>query len=99
MIEVCENDTDCSVGEEALSDTEISYHALLGAFNPKTICMKVNVSNHQVFVVIDSGSTHNFIQNSVACKLGMGLKPYQSSTSLLGVVNFSDVTRIVRKFH
>ena len=41
-------------------------HALVGQFNPKTIRVKGRIDKHYVNVLVDSESTHNFIQERVA---------------------------------
>lgn len=47
------------VPDEVCGDIEI---ALLGSFNPRTIHMKGVIRGKSLTVLIDSGSTHNFIQ-------------------------------------
>lgn len=46
---------------------EISYHDLAGGINPP--------SDTQLQVLIDSGSTHNFVQQSIAQNLNLALTP------------------------
>ena len=43
--------------EEAIS----SLHALSGVSTPQTLKIKGYIKCHQLLVLIDSGSTHNFI--------------------------------------
>lgn len=40
---------------------EISLHALIGSVNPRTMRVQGRVRNQEVVILIDSGSTHNFI--------------------------------------
>lgn len=61
--------------EEEREDMEISLHALAGTFNPRTIRLTGAVQGQQLSVLIDSGSTHNFIQDIVAHRLGLELHP------------------------
>lgn len=41
---------------------EISFHAFTGYSNPKTLRIQGVINNNSVQILIDSGSTHNFIQ-------------------------------------
>lgn len=81
LIELCgeppdeESSGDGPIGEEGA--TEISLHALSRTFNPMTLLMQGAVKGHNLNVIIDSGSTHNFIQDSVAYRLGVGLQSLQ----------------------
>lgn len=47
---------------------EISLHALMGAQNSKLMRIKGKVGNQAIVVLIDSSSTHNFLNPSVARK-------------------------------
>lgn len=47
---------------------EISFHALVGSQNPKTIRIMEQVRVQNVAVPIDSGSAHNFSDPSVIKK-------------------------------
>jgi hypothetical protein len=42
----------------------ISLHALLGVSTPQTLKIKGYINYHQLVVLIDNGSTHNFINIS-----------------------------------
>jgi hypothetical protein len=44
----------------------ISMHALTSLFAPQTLKMIGYIKNHKVIVLIDNGSTHNFIHRRVA---------------------------------
>ena len=50
---------------------EVSLHALAGQYNPRTIRVRGRIDNHYVNVLVDSGSTHNFIQERIAKQLGL----------------------------
>jgi hypothetical protein len=56
-----ENDVDMDIesAEEALP--EISFHALAGTAHPQTFRVTGKVGNKELIVLIDGGSTHNFI--------------------------------------
>jgi len=47
-------------------DLVISLHALLGISSPHTLKIKGYIKNRSVVVLIDSGSTHNFIHRRLA---------------------------------
>ncbi|KAI9165525.1 hypothetical protein LWI28_015644 [Acer negundo] len=50
---------------------EISFHALAGTAHPQTFRVTGRVGNKDLTVLIDSGSTHNFIDQTVVNKLGL----------------------------
>ncbi|XP_011000836.1 PREDICTED: uncharacterized protein LOC105108282 [Populus euphratica] len=50
---------------------EISFHALAGTTHPQTFRVIGKVGNKDLTVLIDGGSTHNFIDQAVATKLGL----------------------------
>ena len=58
------------IAAEEEGDSEISLHALQGLVNNKTIKVEGKVRNHRLMVLIDSGSTHNFLDEKITKKLG-----------------------------
>jgi hypothetical protein len=44
---------------------EISLHAITGSNHPKTIRIIGKIGNQRVVILIDSGSTHNFLDSSI----------------------------------
>ncbi|KAK0608629.1 hypothetical protein LWI29_033588 [Acer saccharum] len=50
---------------------EISFHAIAGTTHPQTLRVVGKLRNREVTVLIDGGSTHNFIDQSVVTKLGL----------------------------
>lgn len=58
------------VVEDSVATTEISMQAFSCAFNPRTIRLTGWVQGRPLSVLIDSGSTHNFIQESVVNRCG-----------------------------
>jgi hypothetical protein len=62
-------DMDIELAEEAIP--EISFHALAGTAHPQTFRVIGKVGNKELTVLIDGGSTHNFIDQSVVTKLGL----------------------------
>ena len=62
-----------SVVAGSSSIPEVSMHALSGYISPRTIRVKGTINNHYVNVLIDSGSTYNFIQERVVNQLGLSV--------------------------
>lgn len=81
MMEVEEDEeTDNSVEESGSSDStqenaQISVSAVSGISDYWTMRVRGLHGKHALFVLIDSGSTHNFIDPTVAAKLKCSLKP------------------------
>ncbi|RVW21961.1 hypothetical protein CK203_107764 [Vitis vinifera] len=57
------------------SDPEISLHALTDWTATKTMRVTAKIGTHDVVVLIDSGSTHNFISDKVAALLHLPVVP------------------------
>jgi hypothetical protein len=78
-----------SVDSEEDSDlipdpAQISLHALMGHSIPQTLRVMGQINNHQVGVLIDSGSTHNFVQDRVVKQLGLTIQQAHSFNVLVG---------------
>ncbi|KAF7810997.1 scopoletin glucosyltransferase-like [Senna tora] len=56
---------------------EISFNALEGQFHPSTLRVTGKHKDYVVKVLIDNGSTHNFIKSSVAAKMQLLLSAIQ----------------------
>lgn len=54
-----------------VEEAEISVHAMSGVRGPKTMRVNSRIKNRRVIELIDSGSTHNFINSEVARKLNL----------------------------
>nr|TKS05812.1 hypothetical protein D5086_0000129320 [Populus alba] len=50
---------------------EISFHAIASAEHPQTLRVLGNLRNKSVTVLINGGSTHNFIDQAVVSKFGL----------------------------
>nr|XP_034886896.1 uncharacterized protein LOC118027607 [Populus alba] len=71
-------DMDIESAEEAIP--EISFHALVGISHPRTFRVTGRIGHKELIVLIDGGSTHNFIDQSVVIKLGLHVvrgKPFK----------------------
>jgi len=49
---------------------QISFNSLAGQMAPKTLRLLGMLVGHQVVILVDGGSTHNFIQEELVCQLG-----------------------------
>ena len=67
---------------------EVSMHALAGQFNPRTIRVKGRIDNHYVNVLVDSGSTHNFMQERIANQMGLPIIPSKQFKVFIGNGDF-----------
>lgn len=59
---------------EALTPA-ISYHALAGGYSIQTLRLQGNINSMGFQVLIDSGSTDNFLQEHIAKHLGLTVIP------------------------
>ncbi|XP_028055574.1 uncharacterized protein LOC114259749 [Camellia sinensis] len=70
-----EEDDDVDMEVIELKENEetlgISLHAIYGARAPQTMKVRGQIGQHQITLLIDSGSTHNFLNSKVARKLGV----------------------------
>ena len=65
------------VPEEEEDNGEISLHALKGLTNSKIIKVEGKVEESKLMILIDSGSTHSFLDESTAKRLKCPLIPTQ----------------------
>ncbi|KAA8542937.1 hypothetical protein F0562_024089 [Nyssa sinensis] len=62
------------------TEPEITLHALIGWTVPKTMQMMAKLGSHEVIVLVDSGSTHNFVSERIARLLRMPVVPTEPFT-------------------
>ena len=62
---------------------EISFHAIAGTEHPQTIRVLGKLKNKNVVVLIDGGSTHNFIDHAMSLSLGYQRSGIRNSKSWL----------------
>lgn len=87
LIEILDqNADDCpeEIVEDPITTTEISLQAFSGAFNPQTIRLTRWVQSKPLSVLIDSGSTQNFIQELVVTRLGFAVKSLPAFKVFIG---------------
>jgi hypothetical protein len=63
---------------------QISLHALMGHSIPQTLRVMGQIQHNPVAILIDSGSTHNFLQDRVAKQLGLRTELAHSFRVLVG---------------
>lgn len=61
---------------------QISFHAIYGHLAPETLRLVSSVSDKKVLILVDGGSTHNFIQEHLVTTLDL----YVQSTQPLHVM-------------
>lgn len=61
------------------TQTQISLYSFSGHLAPETLRLLGCIADHQVVILVDGGSTHNFIQEHLAHQLGL---PTQTTTPL-----------------
>ncbi|KAD2805542.1 hypothetical protein E3N88_38919 [Mikania micrantha] len=59
-----------SVGTEEIH-SEVSFHAISGSFLPQTLRLPGKILNTDVVVLIDGGSTHNFLEQALVDRFGL----------------------------
>ncbi|XP_052114450.1 uncharacterized protein LOC127745594 [Arachis duranensis] len=82
--EVHESDTEEEEEENGQQNPRISLNAFEGEFHPETLRVKGTHANKQLLILIDGGSTHNFIKGSVAKKLNLSLTPTPALKVMVG---------------
>jgi hypothetical protein len=58
----------------------ISLHAIAGCNGPKTMRIKATIGKRVLVILIDSGSTHNFVDQQVAQALQLAVTPTEEFT-------------------
>ena len=70
----CPEETHEETVEEGVEEdiqAEISMHAYSSTFAPRTLRVDGLVRKHCVHILIDSGSTHNFLEETLVRRLGL----------------------------
>ena len=66
------------------SPAQISLHALSGHMAPETLRLLGRINRHKVWILIDVGSTHNFIQECLVSILGLNAQFTQPLMVMVG---------------
>lgn len=66
------------------TQTQISLHSLAGHLAPKTLCLFGTISGHSIMILIDGGSTHNLIQDSLVAHLGFSSRETRPLRVMVG---------------
>lgn len=69
---------------------EVSLNAITGTPTPKTMRTVGILRNQKVVILIDSGSTHNFLDAKMA--RSMGIQPSEQDTIKVKVANWQEFT-------
>lgn len=64
--------------------SKISLYALTGETEPQTIRVQGKVNGVMLSILVDSGSTHNFVQSTVARKLKLAVSPVKQFSVITG---------------
>ncbi|KAI9177153.1 hypothetical protein LWI28_011710 [Acer negundo] len=67
----CDEDMDCSPDSDAIPHPKLSLHAIAGAMNPQTMCVTGYYHDKLLYILLDFGSTHNFLDPLIASKLNL----------------------------
>ena len=59
-----------AAAEDQEAIPKISFHAITGTAHPQTLRVMGRLRSKEVMVLIDGGSTHNFIDQSIVHKYG-----------------------------
>lgn len=73
--QIAEEDVSSDPVDTGTSSAQISFHALSGHLALETLRVPGSVNGHKITVLIDGGSTHNFIQDTVARFLNLKVQP------------------------
>lgn len=88
----------CEEIDESLSPVHISLNAVTGIDDCYTIRVKAQCGKIPIFVLLDSGSTHNFLDERIALKLGCTIEPAKCQNCAVADGSKLPVKGIVRNF-
>lgn len=101
LVEVLDESHAIADTEEVLepgpASIEISLHTFSGTYNPRTIRVTRWVDGRPLTILVDSGSTHNFVQNIVVRKLGIPVEPLPAFDIFIGSGKFLVCREVCRQ--
>lgn len=83
-IEVIEEDSSAQISNNQIEGPQLSLNALTGVHNYQTMRVSGPYNKKMLQILIDSGSTHNFLDLDVAKRLGCKLESVSSMTVTAG---------------
>ncbi|RVW92516.1 Retrovirus-related Pol polyprotein from transposon 297 [Vitis vinifera] len=78
--EVQDKEEEAEISDNREDELEVSIHALTGWASPRTMRVAATIKSQPIMVLIDSGSTHNFLSDKVARTLRLPVVPMKSFT-------------------
>lgn len=78
------------------SPAQISFHAICGHLAPETLRLVGTIYDSNVVVLIDSRSTHNFLQERLVTTLGLRVQPTQMLQVMVGNDSEIDCLQVCR---
>ena len=82
-----ELEEEITLEEHAIEEEEelatVSMHAMAGIAAPQTLKIQGYIKKHKVLVLIDSGSTHNFIDKKLAARLNCFAYPVKNFSVMI----------------
>ncbi|RVW31621.1 Transposon Tf2-11 polyprotein [Vitis vinifera] len=78
--EVQDKEEEAKISDNREDELEVSIHALTGWASPRTMRVAATIKSQPIMVLIDSGSTHNFLSDKVARTLRLPVVPTKSFT-------------------
>ena len=76
------------------TQAQISLHALSGYGTPETLRVTGRINLHHVTILVDGGSTHNFVQERLVKTLGLNPQPTPTLRVLVGNGNTVECSQV-----
>ncbi|XP_076952176.1 uncharacterized protein LOC143625820 [Bidens hawaiensis] len=96
-IEICEEETEEEVVSYETLDPQISLNAIMGVSSYSTMRVTGSVGTKTLHILIDSGSTHNFIDEKLALKMQCPTKSMSTLNITIADGNKMSCTKMCEK--